>query len=289
MVTQLVGNCRNDSEKFYTNPKIVSNLCEKVTKKLLIRTQDVIIEPSAGNGAFIKDIKSIGCSNVLFYDIEPENDEVIKQDFLTLDILKDDDDLRGIKRYHIIGNPPFGRNCCLAIKFIKKATSFADTISFILPKSFKKDSMKIHFDLHFHLKYEKNLDPNSFLVNGMKHNVECVFQIWEKQVNERAKPKFLTTDNIKFVKKYEKHDISFTRVGDKAGYITSNKSEKQTKGVTSNYFILFSNRVNIEKQIDVMKGFRYKSDNTCTLPSISQQEIIFKILKSNYKNIFEKN
>ena len=46
------------------------------------------------------------------------------------------------RKIHVIGNPPFGRQSSLAIKFIKKSCSFSDTISFILPKSFKKDSMK---------------------------------------------------------------------------------------------------------------------------------------------------
>ena len=52
------------------------------------------------------------------------------------------------KKIHIIGNPPFGRQSSLAIKFIKKSAEFCDSISFILPKSFKKDSLKKHFPLN---------------------------------------------------------------------------------------------------------------------------------------------
>jgi hypothetical protein len=43
---------------------------------------------------------------------------------------------------HIIGNPPFGRQSSTAIKFIKKSCLFCNSLSFILPKSFKKDSLK---------------------------------------------------------------------------------------------------------------------------------------------------
>ena len=65
---------------------------------------------------------------------------------------------------HIIGNPPFGRQSSMAIKFIKKCCSFANSISFILPKSFKKDSMKKYFEKHYHLIYEMDLlDKISFL------------------------------------------------------------------------------------------------------------------------------
>ena len=38
---------------------------------------DLIIEPSAGNGSFIKGIKSL-TNNFIFFDIEPDNEEIIK-------------------------------------------------------------------------------------------------------------------------------------------------------------------------------------------------------------------
>jgi hypothetical protein len=85
-----------------------------------------------GNGSFIKGIKSI-TNNFKFYDLEPDNEEIIKQDYL----LYDYDNIKKIySKIHIIGNPPFGRQSSLAIKFIKKSCEFCDTISFILPLNF---------------------------------------------------------------------------------------------------------------------------------------------------------
>ena len=55
-----------------------------------------IIEPSAGNGSFSNQL------NCIAYDIEPENNEIIKQDYLTLG-------LEYKKGRLIISNPPFGR------------------------------------------------------------------------------------------------------------------------------------------------------------------------------------
>ena len=66
--------------------------------------------------------------------MEPENDEIIKQDYLEFDFNLQN----SYKRIHIVGNPPFGRQSSLAIKFIKKSCEYCDSISFILPKSFKK-------------------------------------------------------------------------------------------------------------------------------------------------------
>ena len=73
---------------------------------------------------------------------ESDNNEIIKQYYLLFDYgsMKET-----FSKMHIIGNPPFGRQSSLAIKFIKKSCEFCDSISFILPKSFKKDSLKKHF------------------------------------------------------------------------------------------------------------------------------------------------
>ena len=75
--------------------------------------------------------------NVLSYDIAPEKEYIEKQDYLELDISK-----MTSTTYHVIGNPPFGRQSSLAKKFIKKTCKYASSISFILPKSFKKESFQ---------------------------------------------------------------------------------------------------------------------------------------------------
>lgn len=99
-----------------------------------IKKNDLVIEPSAGNGSFIESIKTL-VNNYKFYDLEPEHSEIHKQDFLEFDYTKFNQQFANI---HIIGNPPFGRQSSLAIKFIKKCCLFSKSISFILPKSFKK-------------------------------------------------------------------------------------------------------------------------------------------------------
>ena len=73
-----------------------------------------------------------------FYDIAPEHPAIEQLNFLNFD----ESILDGKYKTHIIGNPPFGRQSSMAIQFIKKCCSFADSISFILPKSFKKESMR---------------------------------------------------------------------------------------------------------------------------------------------------
>jgi predicted RNA methylase len=266
---QTKGLTRNTIDKYYTKD-IVVVLCINLVKKYIqINSDDLIVEPSAGNGSFINGIKSL-TSNFRFYDLEPDNEEIIKQDYLEYDygIIKN-----SFSKIHIIGNPPFGRQSSFAIKFIKKSCEFCDSVSFILPKSFKKDSLKNKFPLKFHLIFEIDLPDKSFLVAGVEHNVPCVFQIWEKKDLNRIISKKLEPNNFIFVKKTENPDISFRRVGVNAGIIDKKIEEKS---IQSHYFIKFTNKKSTHDNINKLSTINYDFNNTVGPKSISKQELIFK-------------
>ena len=137
---QTTGLSRNTIDKYYTKPEVVELCLKFVRQYIQVDATDLIIEPSAGNGSFIEGIKLL-THNYKFYDIEPDNDQITQQDYL----LYNYDSKDSFNKIHIIGNPPFGRQSSLAIKFIRKSCEFCDTISFILPRSFKKDSLKMKF------------------------------------------------------------------------------------------------------------------------------------------------
>ena len=266
-IIQKKGLNRNTIDKYYTKINIVEQCIEAMKKYIKILKDDLIIEPSAGNGSFIENIKKI-TENYKFYDLEPENKEIIKQDFLNFDFTEVKQKYKNI---HIIGNPPFGRQASLAIKFIKKCCLFSNSISFILPKSFKKDSMKKHFSKNFHLIYEIDLLENSFLVNNIDSNVPCVFQIWQYK-NEirdsiiKVKPLY-----FKFVDKKDNPDISFRRVGVNAGSIMKDTDNKSTQ---SHYFIKFINNKTTEQNIEKLKLLQFEFNNTVGPKSISKPELI---------------
>jgi hypothetical protein len=267
---QIKGLKRNTIDKFYTKDSIVELCLNNITKFIYIdKNNDLIIEPSAGNGSFISGIKSLS-SNFKFYDLEPENTEIIKQDYLELEYKNLKNDYSNI---HIIGNPPFGRQSSLAIKFIKKSCEFCDSLSFILPKSFKKDSLKKRFPLNFHLMYEIDLPNKSFLVDGKEHNVPCVFQIWLKKSHDRVQNEKLEPIHFKFVEKKDNPDISFRRVGINAGNIDVNIDEKS---IQSHYFIKFTNNKSINENIERILQITYDTDNTVGPKSISKQELILQ-------------
>jgi predicted RNA methylase len=266
---QTKGLYRNTIDKYYTKNTIVDLCINLVQEHLQINMDDLIIEPSAGNGAFISGIKSLA-NNFKFYDLEPNNDEIIKQDFLQYHYHAIKNNFRKI---HIIGNPPFGRQSSMAIKFIKKSCEFSDSVSFILPKSFKKESLRKTFPLHFHLVFEIDIPDNSFLVNGVEHNVPCIFQIWEKKDGKRVKMEKIEPINFRFVDKTADPDISFRRVGVNAGIICSDNAIDE-KSIQSHYFIKFSNGKSVCDNMEALKEVQFVHDNTVGPRSISKQEVI---------------
>ena len=261
------GLKRKTIDKFYTSP-IIANECINLMKKNInIQEKDLCIEPSAGNGSFISGIKSI-FTNYLFYDLEPENNEIIEQDYLDYDYIP----IKKLyNKIHIIGNPPFGRQSSLAIKFIKKSCEYCDSISFILPKIFKKNNFQKNYPKNFHLVYEYDLPKNSFIVDKKEYDVPCVFQIWIKKDIDRILPETLIPNKYKFVKKTDTHDISFRRVGVNAGDI-SKKTEN--KSIQSHYFIKFNTELTDELFTKLSKIVYNSKDNTCGPKSISKQELI---------------
>lgn len=270
---QSVGLRRDTIDKYYTCNAVVDQCIRSVQEVLQISpTQDLIIEPSAGNGSFIAGIKSLSAHH-LFYDLEPEHAEVIMRDYLTVDIT----DIRHrFSRIHLIGNPPFGRQSSLASKFIKHSTAFCDSLSFILPKSFKKDSLQKRFPPLFHLLYQVDLPENAFLVNGRPHNVPCVFQIWEKRDHPRPVCEVLEPMNFRFVKKHESPDISFRRVGVNAGTIDR---VIETKSPQSHYFIRFNAGASVDETIKKLSNISFAFNNTVGPRSISKQELLKEFVK----------
>jgi len=241
-------------DKFYTKNNIVDN----ILKKINVLIYDNVVEPSAGNGSFSSKIKDIHA-----YDISPDNDSIIKQDFLKL-----------IPNFSgsvlVIGNPPFGKNSSLALSFIKHSCSFADTIAFILPKSFKKQSFYEKIPLNFWKTYEEDIPDNSFTYESETVNIPCVFQIYEKKEILREKTKIIVPDFFSFVSK-DKAKLSIRRVGIYSGRADMNYGDKSTQ---SHYFI---DTENPEKFVSISNSLVWEHNNTVGPRSISKKEFIDKI------------
>ena len=162
-------------DKFYTIPTFSKKCIDKIVELYDITKWDLIIEPSAGNGSFLNQIPS---NNKIGIDIAPEQSDIIKQDFFVYSPPPNK------KNILVIGNPPFGKNSSLAIKFFNHAAKCANVIAFIIPRTFRKISVQNKLDNMFHLVYDEEI-PNNPCCFSPKMMVKCCFQIWEKKYIKR--------------------------------------------------------------------------------------------------------
>ena len=239
-------------DKFYTNIDIA-----KFCSDSIVGEYDTIIEPSVGDGSFaslFEDIISI--------DLYPDKPGIIKMDYLDYypemmsgDIL-------------VVGNPPFGKNSSLAVKFFNHSAKFAKTIAFILPRTFRKPSVINRLSYNFTMSYEWLLPVNSFhLPDGTPYDVPCVWQVWDRQSPPRKKLKTHTTHPlIEFVGPDENADFMLQRVGVAAGRV----HQDFTMSPSSHYRIRASDDI---KGVLAAANWECKYD-TAGNPSVSKNDII---------------
>ena len=247
-------------DKFYT-PKEIALQCINLVPN--IAQYDKIIEPSAGNGAFSSQL------NCDAYDIEPENENIIKQDWLNYFPKIGEHTL-------IIGNPPFGARASLAKQFIKHSQEIgAETIAFILPDTFSKitnQSLTL-FPQEWKLIVEHKLDNCNFIINEKeKYYVPCSFYVWTKQESEI---------NLRKIKLPLSDDFSFLPRGDiKADFSINGNSGKikEIKDITNpkaEHYIQ-ANKKTKQDLIKIFSNLQYKILSSVNGGNywIGQQEIL---------------
>ena len=261
-------------DQFYTN----SDIAKKCIDTIDISKYDIVVEPSAGTGAFynlIEHPKKIGI------DLELKCDGVIKQDFLEWGL----DEFFPRPKVLTIGNPPFGRQGSSAMKFIKHASIFSTTIAFILPRGFKKRSVYDRVPLNFWKVNEIGIPENSFTYNGEPFDVPCVWMEYEKKNKLRIKEKKLTPTTFEFTTQ-ENANISIRRVGVNAGKTSSytgpdTYSENDKKYIVSKASHYFIKVDNVDEFVDKVNKIKFSDGDTTGPRSISQNELISSIEKSN--------
>jgi len=221
----------NMKDQYYTKLSIAKECVDSILSLVPYTSQYEWIEPSAGNGSFLKSlpesVKRIGI------DLDPKMEGIIKGDFLSW---KPSSESKRV----FFGNPPFGKQGSLAKNFIQHSSTYADIIAFILPRSFLKPSMNRSFPPRFHCILERELPKDSFQVNNIAYDVPCVFQIWEKKIVDRLLIEPVRESGFQYVKGTEPFHLAIRRVGGKAG--TSYLQGSQQFSIQSHYFLKLDNQ-----------------------------------------------
>ena len=174
------------NDKYYTPTEIVEYCVNKV-KEIVADDVTEIIEPSAGNGAFIESLDNNFNCDKFYFDLIPEHDKIKQQDFLELD-------LEYKQGRVVIGNPPFGNRSTLIVKFFKKAVRLSDYIAFILPISQLNNIKQLY---EFDLICSQDLGIQKY--SGVE--LHCCFNIYKRPVSGvlNGKPKMIKIDGLEVI------------------------------------------------------------------------------------------
>lgn len=238
----VVGKNPRGFDQFFTKPELAADCVNSIQEVLEIKLNEfkLIVEPSFGQGAFVKYLqKHVSEGKLLYMDIDAKNKKY-RHDFLKYNFKT-----KNINPCLTLGNPPFGKNSSIAIQFFNKACTFSDVIAFILPKTFCKVTVQNKLDENFFQVSEREMPKGGFLFEGKSYDVPCVFQIWvhRKFVDKIPKrlanwgphdlrpiiPSISETSHFDFVKKTENPDLVLRRVGVYAGRMYLDDPENHTQ------------------------------------------------------------
>ena len=75
----------------------------------------------------------------------------------------------------IIGNPPYGKNSSLAVKFLNKSSEVSDFVMMVLPRSFRKPSIMNRVNQEMILMKDETVDDDAF-----RDSIVTCVQTWKR-------------------------------------------------------------------------------------------------------------
>jgi hypothetical protein len=232
-------------DQFFTPVKTAQycfeKFCEKIKDFGETEKDFVFIEPSAGDGSFLKVLPN---DRTIAMDIESTSSTILEQDYLDWNppLEKSIFEKNGVKkfqvepnfakggvvgescfptRYVVFGNPPFGLRGHLALRFINHSNNFnAEYVCFILPQLFESDGKGVPRKRvkGFNLIYSEKLETNFYEPNKNELTINTIFQIWSKHhINDEYNIQNFTTENMRVYSMSDGGTVSSTRNKDMIG------------------------------------------------------------------------
>lgn len=270
-------------DQFYTKDHIAKECYDTLLNFLKTKMKNenfLFLEPSVGKGAFYN---LLPINNRIGIDIDPkvQDKDVFKLNFFDFELNSSE---IGNRDLIVIGNPPFGKQCNLAIKFFNKCDYLnAKIIAFIIPRTFKRTSVQNSISLNYNLKMNKDLPTKNCFEPTL--SVKCCFQIWERNIIPRTKiPLITTSPDFEFVK-YGKldefnqptppepilFDFAMKAFGSNCGQLELNK--EYSFRPKSWHFI--KSKIDIDLLISRFKHLDYSiSKDSCRQDSLGKSDLI---------------
>ena len=265
----IIAKIKND--KYYTSKELAKYCIDKTYSIIGEDNISEAIEPSAGSGSFSLQIPTACWA----YDIDPEHENIVKTDFLELDV-------NYLWGRLIIGNPPYGRCLNMAQKFFKKSVLISDYIAFILPISQLNNTNSFY---EFDLIHSEDLGKQIYT----DRELHCCFNIYQRPINgELNKKKPNNLKDITIVRQDSKiyddlhdYDLRMCYWGDGS----AGKILKEGEKYSGEYKIIINNKNLKQKIIKTIEEYNWKKYmNKIAMRKIQQFHII-DILKEKIPEI----
>lgn len=285
-----MGTTKNKGQKdkldrFYTPVNEAMRLTELVLQNLDINKDTVLVEPSAGDGAFVRAMEDYCPDNrIIALDIAPSSTPLCDITIAQNDYLQDDLFVKGFlsstdnkQDVLIIGNPPFGEQGKLAVDFINKSLEYARYCAFILPPSFRKETMQKKLNGKVITVYDV-LD-DSYRVQGQNITVPSAFFIidGEQQFSPAPDLSALLPFSKLPVSQRKQADFAIRRVGGTAGTAMPYNSELSSE----TYYFYKKKNDCPDNIIEIINNCEFPEKEWSVGPrSLSQKELAKHIVEA---------
>ena len=178
-------------------------------------------------------------------------------------------ELKKMKFDVVIGNPPYGKNSNLAVKFLNEISKYSENIWMVLPRTFRKPSIINRIHKNLHMKKDVEVDDDTF-----PGTIITCYQHWIVNQKERSKIKTISKHkDFEFVDP-KNADVCIGRVGRNRGGRIWMKKDFGNLSPNSHYFLKVRNKKVITKLKQLRSLFGTASAQTVANHSLSKNDLI---------------